>query len=97
VFVVVADDPAAATLAHVKRHLVDAKGWRELAGADSSCRRDGHFCVTVSTFAAQWNYAEGSEDERRWSKLVGVDISETSRLRERGVWLEFTDCCGEPF
>jgi hypothetical protein len=95
---VIGDDgaSAAATSEIVRNHL-DDRGWdlRPAGAKATGCREGGHYCVTVEPFADRWDHEAGSPDERQWAETFSLQLASLDDLRERGLWISFSDCCGD--
>jgi len=87
----------------VVAHLEGAKGWRlarGLAPGDAfahGCRKGGEPCVRVEPVADDLVLGGTGPWDARLLDAYGVDAADERVLRERGVVVEFSDCCGDGF
>ncbi|MGH9210766.1 MAG: hypothetical protein ACRD2C_08795 [Acidimicrobiales bacterium] len=98
ILAVIGDDGSsvAATAEIVWTHLED-RGWDlHVAGSTANgCREGGHYCVWVELFADGRSHEPESADERRWAETLSLPLDSLDTLRERGVLISFSDCCGD--
>jgi hypothetical protein len=96
-YTVLADDASAADLRARAIQRLDGRGWDGslLSSGSWACKDHGHLCVQVVRFADDWQYSAGSDDEKRWAEVFGIPSAELDTLRERGVAISFSDCCGD--